>query len=263
LPLITPAAGTDTPGDELEEVPLTILDAADNQPWHAQPSSTIDPREIGLFGPGVDALVTSEYDEDGASLPILTPSDDGSGTVQPTGDAMVIAAQKLREMIGEDRGRRSDEVAREEVNPKKQNVQDRQGEDREEPESEEEDDATRDVTWSAKKSKQVRQSQEAGRVAREASASSTRVKKTHGKSTVKVEEVFTYAPDREPDISNVRIVYVSDDPDEEVVSKVAEGKIYKKDASVKLPRINESDAGVDYTYLASTKTVSSFFGYHV
>jgi hypothetical protein len=237
---LPPAARTDIAND-VEEVPLTIMDTDDDEPWPAQPSGTIDPRELGLFGPGVRALVTSEYDEDASSLPVLTPSDDGNTTSGAAHDMLVNAAQKLREVIEKDRQMRSDEKVGEE------------------PESEEEDDATRDATRDAKKSKQVGQSQEAGLVAREASASNARVKKTRGKSTVKVEEVFTYAPDREPDISNVRIVHnVSDDSDEEVVSKVAPGKNYKRDDSVKLPRIKESDAWVDYTYLASTKTVSFF-----
>lgn len=246
---------------EVEAVPLDFLDTEwlDSAQMHDAPT-TIDPRMLQFSSPTVDLTLASESHQNRAralslgqesSLTELHSEieseelDSGpeAAKPKPTVDNGVSGTQKL----GASNGGSKNE---------------REGED----EEEEEDELNHDDTWSASKkmptSKTDRIEGGAMLSKRSDKGKAGKAKSKAGKAKVQVKESekFSYAPDREPDISNVRIIYhVPDDSDDELVSKVTPGKLNKTGVSTILHRISPMRDPFEYTYKASAKTVSILF----
>jgi hypothetical protein len=221
-------------GNDVEEIDLPLIteNAADWSTVH-DPPNTINPRDLTLHRDASSPLTSDAEDDSHCDA---VNDENSTTTVEPGVD---IDVEKAQEVIGASEG-------------------EEEREDEEEAE-EEQDDIHHDKTYLTKRAKE-------DHIAPEARPLNTLAKRTRVKSNAKkakaeakVEERFVYAPDREPDISNVRIVYHAlDDSDDEVVSKATVGSTYKSSAPVKLPRIKQDDADVEYSFRASTRTVSLF-----
>jgi hypothetical protein len=240
------------PTDGIEPAPLSSIDTV----WHDAPPipdapTTIDPRLVEFSRPTDDreGTLTSSFSENESS------GQDAAESMVNNGNS---ATQKLGASNGGgNKERGGDEEGEEEVE-----------------EEDEEDDPERDETWSVTKKKPTSRRGNVDHIEEQAASLKPSGNKNHGKAKggkakakakeMTEEEKFPYAPDREPDISNVRIVYhVPDDSDNEDVSKIKLGKLSKTSVTVNLPRINPMDADFAYTYHVSAKTVSCFFRFRI
>ena len=241
---------------EVEAVPLGRLETEWLDPA-LMPSAptTIDPRMVQFSGPTVDSTLASKnnqnrarsLDQESALTELHSEIesedlDSAPEAAKPTVGNAVSGVQKLGALNGGSENEKEEE------------------------EEDEEDELKRDDTWSATKKTRTSKTNpiEGGAMLSKPSdkAKAGKAKSKAGKAKVQVKESekFSYAPTREPDISNVRIVYhVPDDSDDELVSKVTPGKLYKSGVPTVLHRIGPMEATVPYTYLASSKTVSHLF----
>jgi hypothetical protein len=243
--------------DRIEPAPRSSIDTV----WHDAPPmpdapTTINPRLVEFSRPTDDqeSTLTSFFSENESSR-------------QDAAESMVNHGNSAMQKLGVSNGggnkeREVDEEGEEE----------REGD--EEGEEGEDDDPERDETWSVKKKKPTSRHGNIDHIEEQAMSSKPSGNKKHGKSKagkakvkakeMREEEKFPYAPDREPDISNVRIVYhVPDDSDDEAVSKIKLGKLSKTGITVDLPRISPMDEDFTYTYHASAKTVSCFYRFRI
>ena len=216
---------------------------------------TIDPRMVQLSGP---ALASESY-QDLAPLPHdqqsalsaltefyseLESEDLNSGpeAAEPTADDGKSGMQKLRALNGGSKNEREQDED--------------EGEGEEDEEEREEDELKQDESGSSRKKTPA--SKMLSKPSDKVQAGKAKSKAGKAKAPVKEEERFPYAPDREPDISNVRIIYVPDDSDDDLASKVV-GKLYKTGVLTELYRIDPLAETFAYTYRASAKTVSNRF----
>jgi hypothetical protein len=244
----TGSKANDRHSDEAGRSPLEIIHTGWFESQIPNAPMTIDPRMVQLSGP---ALASESY-QDLAPLPHdqqsalsaltefyseLESEDLNSGpeAAEPTADDGKSGMQKLRALNGGSKNERE------------------QDEDEEEGE---EDELKQDESSSSRKKTPT--SKMSSKPSDRVQAGKAKSKAGKAKAPVKEEERFPYAPDREPDISNVRIIYVPDDSDDDLARKVV-GKLYKTGVLTELYRIDPLAETFAYTYHASAKTVSNRF----
>jgi hypothetical protein len=251
----TGSKANDRHSDEAGRSPLEIIHTGWFESQIPNVPTTIDPRMVQLSGP---ALASESY-QDLAPLPHdqqsalsaltefyseLESEDLNSGpeAAEPTVDDGKSGMQKLRALNG---GSKNDREQDED-----------EGEGEEDEEEREEDELKQDESGSSRKKTPA--SKMLSKPSDKVQAGKAKSKAGKAKAPVKEEERFPYAPDREPDISNVRIIYVPDDSDDDLARKVV-GKLYKTGVPTELYPIDPLAEPFAFTYRASAKTVSLLF----